>query len=493
LEKLYSNRRSRSFEIIKNIFVFSSGTFISRFFGFLREIFVAFSLGATHFADILYVSFRIPNFLRDIVAENAIQTAFVPVYLKYKEKNEDKKFSSNIFLIYLIFSILIVIIGIILSPLIVKITAFGFTKIPWKYNLTIKLTKILFPLIIFLFLSAFFSGILNAEKKFFPSSLSPAFFNITFLLIGIFSYINFKNNKENLTFLFSIGLLIGTFMQFFFLLPFIFKHRFFKFKPDLKKEEIKKLKPFFLLLFPVFLSTSLNQIILFVSTLLASFLGKGAVAILNYAYRVMHLPIALLGIGASVTTLPDMVKEKFKEEYLLNVYKEMILLLLPVTIFMIGDAYQIIKLFYERGLFSEFDTYITSSVFIMYSFSILSFSLSKINLNYFYSLGKIVEPMLSFFISTSFYLLFALILSKILGVSGLALSSSIASFSQFLFLLSKMPSFIHKFPHKFKFFTYLTIFSIILYLKISNLIIIELTIDLIFVFMFYMFLKRIWK
>ncbi|MEO0275560.1 MAG: murein biosynthesis integral membrane protein MurJ [candidate division WOR-3 bacterium] len=493
MEKLRTTRRDRSFEIIRNFLIFFSGTFISRVFGFLREIFIAFSLGATHFADILYVSFRIPNFLRDIVAENAIQTAFVPSYIKWKEKKEEAKCSSNIFLIYLIFSIFVVILGVIFSPLIVKITAFGFTKISWKYTLTVKLTRILFFLIIFLFLSAFFSGILNAEKKFFPSSFSPAIFNITFLVIGFISYIYFKNDEKILTFLFGIGLLIGIVMQFVFLLPFVLKEKFFKFIPSFKKEEIKKLKPFLFLLFPVILSTSLNQVILFISTLLSSLLGEGKVAVLNYAYRVMHLPIAFLGVGIAVTTLPDMVKEKEKEKYLLTIYKETIFLLLPVIIFMIADSYEIIKILYKRGAFTEIDTYRTSGVLIMYSFSILFFSLSKINLNYFYSQNKIIEPMLSFLFSTSSYILFAPILSKLLDVSGLALSSSIASFTQFVFLLTKMPSFISKFPHKFKFFIFLLIFSFILYIKLIDFIIIELTIDSIFLILFYLIIKKIWR
>lgn len=493
MEKLRATGRDRSFEIIKNFLIFFFGTFISRIFGFIREIFIAFSLGATHFADILYVSFRIPNFLRDIVAENAIQTAFVPSYIKWKEKKEDIKCSSNIFLIYLIFSIFIVVLGIIFSPIIVKITAFGFTKIPWKYDLTVKLTRILFLLVIFLFLSAFFSGILNAEKKFFPSSFSPAIFNITFLIIGFISYFYFKNGEKNLTFLFGIGLLIGILMQFIFLLPFVLKGKFFKFTPSFKKGEIKKLKPFFLLLFPVILSTSLNQIILFISTLLSSLLGEGKVALLNYAYRVMHLPIAFLGVGVAVTTLPDMVKEKEKEKYLLTIYKETIFILLPLIIFMIADSYEIIKILYKRGAFTEIDTYITSSAFIMYSFSILFFSLSKINLNYFYSQDKIIEPMLSFLFSTSSYIIFAPVLSKLLDVSGLALSSSIASFSQFIFLLSRMPSFISKFPYKFKFFLFLLIFSLILYIKLVNLIIIELAIDSIFLILFYLIIKKIWR
>ncbi len=493
MEKLCATGRDRGFEIIKNFLIFFSGTFISRIFGFIREIFIAFSLGATHFADILYVSFRIPNFLRDIVAENAIQTAFVPNYIKWKEKKEDIKPSSNIFLIYLIFSTLLVILGIIFSPLIVKITAFGFTKILWKYNLTVKLTRVLFFLIIFLFLSAFLSGVLNAEKKFFPSSFSPAVFNITFLLIGFLSYIEFKNDKKILTFLFGIGLLTGILMQSVFLLPFVLKGKFFKFKPSFKKEEIKKLKPFFLLLFPVILSTSLNQIILFISTLLSSFLGEGKVAVLNYAYRVMHLPIAFLGVGIAVTTLPDMVREKEKENYLLTIYKEIVFILLPVIIFMIVHSYEIIKILYQRGAFTEIDTCTTSSAFIMYSFSILFFSLSKINLNYFYSQNKIVEPMLSFFFSTSSYILFAPLFSKILDVSGLALSSSIASFTQFIFLLSRMPSFIFQFPNKFKFFLFLLFFSFILYIKLVDIIIIELAIDSIFLILFYLTLKKIWR
>lgn len=494
MAELRSSGRNRGSEITRNLFFFLGGTFISRVFGFLREIFIAFSLGATHLADILYVSFRIPNFLRDIVAENAIQTAFVPSYIKWKEKGLKEKLSSNVFIIYIIFAVIISALGIIFAPFIVKITAFGFTKIPWKYNLTVKLTRILFPLIVFLFLGSFLSGILNAEKKFFPPALAPAFFNITFLILGIFFYFKYRSNEKVFLIFLGVSLLLGIFMQFFFLIPFVFKNKlFFKISPDFKKQKLKGLKPFFALLLPVVLSTSLNQIILFISTLLASLLGKGAVATLNYAFRVMHLPIAFLGVGMAVTTLPDMVKEKNKEEYLLNIYKESIIILLPAVIFMVINADGIIRILFERGAFSRVDTYQTSSVFLMYSFSVITVSLTKINLNYFYSQNKIIEPMLSFLFSTSSYLVFAPVFSKLMGVPGLALASSVASFSQWIFLLHRIPSFINRFRYKIRFLMALLVFVFLLYIKIFNIIIIELIFDGILTAIFYLGLKKLWK
>lgn len=494
MDKIYSSGRDRYSEIIKNLLLFLGGTFISRVFGFLREIFIAFTLGATHLADILYVSFRIPNFLRDIVAENAMQTAFVPNYIKWKERGIEERLSSTVFWIYLFFGIIVVLLGIILAPFIVKITAFGFTRIPWKFNMTVKLTRLLFPIIIFLFASSFLSGILNAEKKFFPSALSPAFFNITFLILGIIFYFKFKNNETLFLMLLALSLLLGIFMQFLFLVPFIFKDRLFSIVyPVFGKKTFEELKPFFSLLLPVFLSTSLNQIILFVSTLLASLLGKGAVATLNYAFRVMHLPIAFLGVGMAVTTLPDMVREEDKTDYLLRIYRETIVVLFPLMIFMIVDSEGIIKILFERGAFSYLDTYRTSSTFLMYSFSILFFSLSKINLNYFYSQNKILEPMLSFFFSTSSYLIFAPLLSRLMGTPGLALTSSIASFSQWIFLISRMPSFIHKFKRKLIFLILILIFTSLLYINVFNIIIIELIFDGILTILGYVALKKLWK
>lgn len=417
---------------------FTSATLISRILGLVRESVIAFLLGAGKFSDAFYVAFRIPNLLRDLFGENAIQTAFVPVYIESREKKESPgAFLGTILFLLLIGGLFILCIGEILAPSLVTIFAYGFKASPEKFSLTVYLTRITFPFLLFVSVAAFIAGILNSFRKFFVPAFSPVFFNLGVIFLGLMGYLLLKDGASTYSKILALGVVIGGIGQFLFQIPSVRK-----IKPDFKLTfnlGHPGLLKFGKLLAPVLLSTTLTRLTLFVNTLIASFLQDGAISFLNYSFRIMHFPIGLFAVGIATVGLTDISEIIARGE---NPLPEMtkalrlaIFLTLPASLFLIFEANKIISLIYERGAFGSIETMNTANALVFYSLAITPVALSRIMLNYFFASGNIKYPITTFALGTAVHISFALILSKVMDFPGLALASSLASVSQTIILL----------------------------------------------------------
>ena len=163
--------------IIKSTSVISLGTLLSRILGFLRDIILAKLLGTGLIADAFFVAQKIPNLFRDLVGEGATNAAVVPVFSEYLQKKDRKEFwqfVSVIFILGLIILSAITVIGIFLSPLIIRMMAPGFIAHPEQLDLAIKLTKLIFPYLIFIGLTAYSVGILYTFRSFTSPAFSPS-------------------------------------------------------------------------------------------------------------------------------------------------------------------------------------------------------------------------------------------------------------------------------------------------------------------------------
>lgn len=164
-------------------------TMLSRILGYIRDAISAALFGVGLISDAYFVAFRIPNLLRDLLAEGSLSSAFVPVFTDYIENKNDKdvwKLVNNVLTVLSIILTLIVVLGIIIAPVIVMIIAPGFTKDPAKFALTTQLTRILFPFIMLVSIAAIFLGILNSFKKFSIPAFAPVVLNIGWIFFGIF-------------------------------------------------------------------------------------------------------------------------------------------------------------------------------------------------------------------------------------------------------------------------------------------------------------------
>src|SRR4030066_13033 len=170
--------------IAKSAGIISLATFISRVLGYAKDMILARYFGATGISDTFFVAFRIPNLLRELFAEGSMSSAFIPVLTEYQTKQgieEAKRLCRFYFSFILIFVGLICIIGIIFAPAIVTAIAPGFVGMPGKFSLTVLLTRVMFPFLLFISLAALAMGALNTRRVFFIPSLAPATLNISII------------------------------------------------------------------------------------------------------------------------------------------------------------------------------------------------------------------------------------------------------------------------------------------------------------------------
>lgn len=466
------------------VFSFTFGTLISRLTGLLREMVFAFLFGASYATDCFNVAFRIPNLLRDMFSETALSAAFVPTFcekMKKEEKKELSLFASNIlnFLLLAVGSLTLLLI--FLAPYFVKIISLGFEKESLKYLLTLKLTKIMLPFLLFISLGSWAMGILISYGYFFISAVASAVFNIISILIPLLTYSLFL--KANLEPIFSMayGVLFGSLFQFLFLLIFLKKTGYqYYFYLNLTDPDFKRVIKLY---FPVVFSLAAYQINFFINTILITFLEEKSITYLNYAYRIMHLPAGLFGVAVGSVSLQEFSlaeKEEIKENIFLPI-KINTLIILPITLIFLLLSLPITQLLYQRGRFTFTDSYYTSIALFLYSFLIYPSSLSRVFSAYFYSKKDTKTPALISFLSVALNITINLILMRKIGFKAFPLGATIAAFFQaiLLYLLLKKKEKISIFNKErkrffFKILILLIPFSFIIYLSFKAFFLLKL-------------------
>ncbi len=365
--------------LIKSTGTFSFFTLISRILGYLRDVLIAIYLGSGPIADAFFVAFRIPNTFRRLFSEGTFNAAFVPSYSSEMVlgKNRSQKFANKIFNLLLVSLLLIVLIIEIFMPSFVFIIAPGFSDNSDKLDLTIFLTRITFPFLLFVSLSSFFSAILNSHNKFAVASAAPIILNI-FLILILFlqSYLN-----DQLVIYLSYAVTFAGIVQLIFLLFFIRKFYFpiitLNFKID------NKVKLFFKKLLPSIFSSGVTQINILVGTIIASFQAS-AVSYLYYADRIYQINLAIAGIAIGTVLLPNLSKyiqsrNKKKIDFIQNKALELSLFLsLPASIALLIASEEITSALFGYGSFDDLSVKNSANALFYFALGLPAFSFIKI-------------------------------------------------------------------------------------------------------------------
>ena len=410
--------------LIKKAFGFSLGTAISRVTGLLREMVLAHLFGASMFMDAFRVAFNIPNLLRDELAEGSLTPSFIPIYSEYSEKKsrgEADKFASIIINNFLFITLVISIIGILISPFLVKLIAFGFTG--EKFSLAVSLTKIMFPFLIFVTISAIFMGILNYHGRFFTTGFAPVFFNLGIIVFSWFLYTKIGIIGA------AIGVITGAVLHLLYQLIWTLKDGFrLRFKLNFLHPDFLRVVKIML---PIAIGFAAGKINTIVNTLIASFLETGSISYLSYSYRLVHLPVGIIGVAIANVVLPTLSKELSQGRGGANTIKcamkltISIIIPLAILLFLLADF--IVKLIYEHGNFTANDTIFTASCLRFYAPAIIGFSLTRVFASIFYSMKDSKTPFFVGLGAVAVNLIIALTLKNILGVNALALAVSVSS------------------------------------------------------------------
>lgn len=413
-------------------------TGISRVLGFVRDLVIAQAFGTGIGAEAFVVSFKIPNLLRDLVGEGAANAAIVPVLTEYREKKKEEfwKLANSLILTMGCILLILSVLGVLFAGPLVGAIAPGFLKAsdPEKFPLTVHLTRVIFPYIFLIGLSALFMGILNSLKEFKSSAIGPILLNISMIVCGFW----FERSHGPMALV--IGVLIGGLLQVLCQLPALKKQGFHFTRPHFKHAGVKKIGK---LLLPRAFGTALYQFNVFVDSILASFesiVGAGGQSALYYANRLFQLPLAMFGVALAQALLPafstqlvNQDREGFKSTFSLAL-RSLMLIVLPASIGLVVLATPIIRIIFEHGRFDAYSTSITSNALFFYGFGLLSCSFIKIYANAFYAMHDTRTPVKTMLAAVFLNLVLSLILMKPLKIGGLTLASSISATVNMLML-----------------------------------------------------------
>jgi putative peptidoglycan lipid II flippase len=413
-------------------------TFLSRILGLFRDILIANFFGSGMSADAFFVAFRIPNLLRRLFAEGSFSVAFIPVFTEYLQKKSkgDALLLARVVLTSLVLILTAVtILGVILSPLIVRIIAPGFGGSSEKYALTVLLTRIMFPYIFFVSVLALLTGVLNSLKHFAAPAMAPIFLNLSMIAALVFLAPSMRAPTVGL----AIGVIVGGVIQMAVQVPLVIK-KGLSFAPRWMPAH-PALKKIGLLMLPTIFGSAIYQINQLVGTLLASFLREGSVSYLYYADRLVQFPLGVFAIAISTAVLPSLSREAAEKDFdglretLSHAIRLTMFITIPAMVGLIVLREPIIRLLFQRGAFDSFTTIMTAQALLFYSVGLWAFAALRVFVSAFYSLQDTKTPVKVAVVAMLANIIFSLLLMGPLKHGGLALALSLASTLQLCILI----------------------------------------------------------
>ena len=411
-----------------------SATFASRVLGLARDQVLAYLFGAGNTMDAFNVAFRIPNLMRDLFAEGAMSAAFIPTFTKrltLKGKESAWRLGNQLINALIIITGLLVILGMIFTVPLVELLAGNYSSVPGKLDLTVTLTRIMLPFLTLVAIAAALMGMLNSLHHFFTPALSPAMFNLGVILGALFFVPIAPLFGIKPIIAIAIGAMIGGIGQIIVQIPVLYREGY-RYRLLLSPID-SGLREILLLMGPGTVAGAAVQINLLVNTILATGEGTGAVSWLNYAFRIMYLPIGLFGVSIATATLPTVSRfaaqndlEKIRST-ISSALRMMLMLGIPACFGLIALAEPIVQLIFERGSFTSTDTSATATALIFYAPGLIGYSAVRIIVPCFYALKNSFLPTGVSIVSVMLNIALNLMLVRLLGYRGLALGTSIAA------------------------------------------------------------------
>jgi putative peptidoglycan lipid II flippase len=436
--------------VARNAGIVSLAVMASRVLGLVRDQVFAALFGAGLQYDAFLTAFRIPNLLRDLLAEGALSSAFVTTFtqtLQTKGKEAAVRLSNRVATLIILFITFISLLAWIYAPTIVQILAPGFFAVPGKAALTVDLTRIMIPFLLLIALAAQAMGILNSLNVFGIPALASAFFNIGSIIGGLL--LGFLLGPAiGLTPIagMAYGTLIGGFLQFAAQWPSL-RRAGFSYRPMLGISD-PGVRQIVRLMGPAIIGTAAVQINVFVNTNFASAIidattgavANGPVSWLNYAFRFMQFPIGVFGVAIATATLPPLSRSSANLDYnefrktLAHSLSLVFLLCIPSAVGLAVLGRPIVALVFEHGRFTAFDTVQTANALAAYAVGLAGYAAVKVLSPAFYALGDARTPMLISLGSIAVnYVMNALLVGRF-GHVGLAFSTSTVALVNFMLL-----------------------------------------------------------
>lgn len=407
-------------------------TSASRVLGFVREALIASALGAGPVADAFYAALRFPNLFRRLFAEGAFNSAFVPIFAKEVEKNGNESaenFAGEVFSVLVLVLTVLVVAALLFMPFLAgTVIAPAFRDTPEKFELTVLLTRIMFPYLAAMSLVAMLSGILNSFRRYFLAALAPVLLNVT--LIGVIvACIHLGFDGRRIGIAMAIGVIVSGLLQLGLLLYGIVRCGFrIRPRPPRLTPQVRRLLA---LAAPAALTGGIVQINLVIGQIIAS-QQDGAIALLNYADRIYQLPLGVIGIAIGVVLLPELARALGANEQktaltLQNRSLEFgIALTFPAAVALALTPTPFIAVIYERGAFTHDTTLLTAHALAAFAIGLPSFVLIKVLQPGYFAREDMKTPMWYSLASLIVNAVGSLALFPLIGHVGIAAATSLA-------------------------------------------------------------------
>ncbi|HWD59188.1 MAG TPA: murein biosynthesis integral membrane protein MurJ, partial [Stellaceae bacterium] len=425
--------------LFRSVATVGSWTMVSRLFGFVRDILTAAILGAGPVADAFFVAQRLPNLFRSLFAEGAFSAAFVPLANKALVdggKPALKEFAEDAYAVLFAALLVFVALGEIFMPWVMRAIAPGFEKDPAKFELVVTLTRITFPYLLFISLTALQGGLLNTVDRFAAAAATPVLLNL-FLIAALLLMAALHWTDGTVL---AWGLTLAGIAQFCWLMLSCrqagigLRLRW----PRLTAGVRQTLK----IMGPGVLGAGVTQLNLVVSTALASTLPGGSVSYLYYADRLNQLPLGVVGIAVATAILPPLSRQVRGGDEAGAIATQnrglelALLLTLPAATALAILALPILAVLFERGAFGPTEAAETASALIAYAVGLPAFVLVKVLAPAFFARHETKTPVKVAIVSLATNLLLTLVLMRFFAHVGVAAALSAAGWLQAVLLMT---------------------------------------------------------
>src|SRR3989339_2226984 len=415
---------------------------VSRLLGVFRDRILAGEFGAGDTLDIYYAAFRIPDLIFNLLILGALSAGFIPILsclignsntecsnIFHRKRNKEAwEFVSIALNILGIVILFLSVLGILFAPQLMSVVAPGYSG--EKQALTVNLTRIMFLSPLFLGISSVLGGILQSFKRFFLYSVSPVLYNVG-IIIGVIYFVPIWGING-----LAWGVVLGAFLHMVLQLPLVYSLGFrYVPKIDLKNKDIRKLG---MMTIPRTLSLAISQINLLVTTIIASTLASGSLAIFNFANNLQSLPIGVIGISFAVAAFPTLSAVAFDRKKLIDNFsttlRNILFFIVPGTVLLLTLRSQITRVILGSGSFDWTATVLTIDTFGFFVISLFAQASLPLLVRVFYARHNAKTPFFVGLFSAGVNVVLSLFFSDRFGVSGLALAFSISSIINFILL-----------------------------------------------------------
>jgi putative peptidoglycan lipid II flippase len=377
--------------IARSTAFFSVATAASRVAGLAREIVAAGYYGVSGPMSAFTIAFQVPNLIRSLFADAALQPAFVPIFteqLERKNYREAFRLASTLLLLVTLVLGAITALFVLVAPLVMPLVAPGFEG--EILDLTVTLSQILFPILILLGVSGVVVGVLNSYDRFGAFAISPLFWNLTIITVLVVLIPLFEGQDR--IYAYAIGILVGTLVQL--LIPtFDLRNTPFRFKPtfDWRNPDVRRV---LLLMLPVTISLGLINFNLIVNSLFGTLVSDEAPAAIDKAFRIYQLPQGIFSVAIATVLFPTLARFAARGAHddlratMANGMRQILFVLLPAAAAVLVLSEPMIRLVYERGEFTPDQTTLVATALFWFAFSLPANGLFLLLTRTFFSLQR---------------------------------------------------------------------------------------------------------